>query len=156
MPCHISLWKQQSSALYYKGRTPPKKKCTWPTLFLVPPWCGISLNQAMHLSVIFILKCNLVWRERRAFLLWPKMADVEGLVSSEKKSSTKRKVNAWCSAANCSISDSWNPDISFFRFPSNPERYVLFRHICDDSKTIAQGERITLRWANNCLKMVNL
>ena len=62
------------------------------------------------------------------------MADVEGLVSSKKKSNTKRKANAWCSAVNCSNSDSSNPDISFFRFPSNPERYVLFRRICNYSK----------------------
>ncbi|CAB3981163.1 Hypothetical predicted protein [Paramuricea clavata] len=34
------------------------------------------------------------------------MADVENLVSSEKKSNTKRKVNVWCSAVNCLKSDS--------------------------------------------------
>ncbi|CAB4010470.1 Transposable element P transposase [Paramuricea clavata] len=50
------------------------------------------------------------------------MADVEDLVSSEKKTNTKRKANAWCSAVNCSNSDSSNPEISFFRFPSDPER----------------------------------
>ncbi|CAB4003176.1 Hypothetical predicted protein [Paramuricea clavata] len=34
------------------------------------------------------------------------MADVEDLVSSEKKSNTKRKANVWCSTVNCSKSDS--------------------------------------------------
>ena len=73
------------------------------------------------------------------------MADVEGLVSSENKSSTRRKANAWCSAVNCSNSDTSNPDISFFRFPSNAKRYVLFRRICDNSKTISQAQTFTSR-----------
>ena len=68
------------------------------------------LNQAMHLFAILVLKCNLVWRV--LFLCCPRMADVKSLVSSEKKASTKRKANAWCSAVNCSNSDSSNPDIS--------------------------------------------
>ena len=49
----------------------------------------VSLNQAMHLSVIFGLKCNLVWQV--LFLFCLNMADVEGVVSSKKKSNTKLK-----------------------------------------------------------------
>ena len=104
----------------------------------------------MYLSVIFGLKCNLVWQV--LFLFCPKMANVEGLVSSEQKSNTKRKANAWCSAVNCSNSDSSNPNISFFRFPSNPERYVLFPCICNYSKTLHQAQTFTSCWTNNCLK----
>ena len=70
--------------------TPTKKPASGqcPRPFLSLP-CGISLNQAMRLSVVFGLKCNLVWQV--LFLFCSIMADVEDLVSSKKKSNTKRK-----------------------------------------------------------------
>ena len=85
--------------------TPTKKPASGqcPRPFLSLP-CGISLNQAMRLSVVFGLKCNLVWQV--LFLFCSIMADVEDLVSSKKKSNTKRKANMWCSAVNCSKSNS--------------------------------------------------
>ena len=39
--------------------------------------------------------------------------------SLKKKSQTK----TWCSAVNCSNNKSSNPELSFFRFPSDPARY---------------------------------
>ena len=77
--------------------TPTKKPASGqcPRPFLSLP-CGIS--------VVFGLKCNLVWQV--LFLFCSIMADVEDLVSSKKKSNTKRKANIWCSAVNCSKSNS--------------------------------------------------
>ena len=37
----------------------------------------------------------------------------------QKKSKTK----TWCSAVNCSRNKRSNPELSFFRFPSDPARY---------------------------------
>ena len=32
----------------------------------------------------------------------------------------------WCSAVNCSMNKQTHPELSFFRFPSDPTRYSMF------------------------------
>ena len=54
------------------------------------------------------------------------MANLEsGDSSIEKKTGPK----IWCSAVNCSKNKRAHPELSFFRFPSDPERYVYFSNI---------------------------
>ena len=49
------------------------------------------------------------------------------LVIRQLRKKTGPKI--WCSAVNCSKNKRTHPELGFFRFPSDPERYVYFSNI---------------------------
>ncbi|CAB4032325.1 THAP domain-containing [Paramuricea clavata] len=72
------------------------------------------------------------------------MASSEYLEPSLKK---KPKTKTWCSAVNCSKNKSSNPELSFFRFPSDPARSKEWVNLC---RRLDLMDKTKKYWYNNC------